>query len=550
MPFLAKKKPLTPAQKRAAARKAAARKRAHACKPVKGRKRPAGCAPVKKKTPKVTPKAAPVFVATNPAVSAAQPLPAPAVPAAPLPAPVPGGTTPTTSPGPVVVDTPVAGSFGRAEAERLLWRAGFGPRPGDVDRLVAMGLDAAVASLVRPAGEARLVGPEPHDADGHALAPADLWGHDHCWWLDRMVRSDQPLVERMTLVWHDWFATSSEKVGRTQLMLDQNQTFRRHALGSFRELLTAVTKDPAMLVWLDGIGNRAGDPNENHARELMELFTLGAGRGAYGEADVRELARVMTGWTATWRSGIGWTDFTYVPSRHDAGTKAVFGRRGAFDYDDAARLCLENPFHPSFLVAKLWGAFVAEPLPADTAAALAEGYVASGFEIAPVVEAILKHPLFYGGASLAKPPVVFTAGVLRMAGRGVESTDWAWLGNQAGQQLFFPPNVAGWDDAAWLDTSTWRARWNLVVWAIHDRTIDPWGGTPYSTTETPAEAVDRVLAWAGAPQVTAEQRAALLAFAGAAVAPAVAAWQLGPYRAQRQNALRLLLLTSADWQVA
>src|ERR687893_1905164 len=141
------------------------------------------------------------------------------------------------------------GAFGPVQAERLLWRAGFGPRPGEAAALAAHGLDAAVRSLTRPAA-AGFDGPDPHDGNGNALRPADEWGHDHLWWLDRMVRSRRPLVERMTLVWHDWFATSNDGVGDRDLMLRQNELFRRRALGRFSDLLLDVTHDPAMLVWL------------------------------------------------------------------------------------------------------------------------------------------------------------------------------------------------------------------------------------------------------------------------------------------------------------
>ena len=126
-------------------------------------------------------------------------------------------------------------------------------------------------------------------------------GHDHLWWLDRMVRSNQPLIERMTLLWHDWFATSVADVDSQALMLQQNGLFRSGALGSFHDMLRAVTIDPAMLIWLDGIANRRRRVNENYSRELMELFTLGPDRGAYTETDVREMARALTGWRATVR---------------------------------------------------------------------------------------------------------------------------------------------------------------------------------------------------------------------------------------------------------
>ena len=171
------------------------------------------------------------------------------------------------------------GRFGPAQAERLLWRAGFGPRRNEAQKLAQLGLADAVHSLVYP-GREHFVGPQPHDEKGRPLAPYDAWGHDHLWWLDRMIRTSRPLVERMTLVWHDWFATSNQGVGSQRLMIGQNNLFRAHGLGSFHELLNRVTEDPAMLVWLNGSDNSRYSPNENYGREMMELFTLGAGRAS------------------------------------------------------------------------------------------------------------------------------------------------------------------------------------------------------------------------------------------------------------------------------
>src|SRR3954451_10795231 len=128
------------------------------------------------------------------------------------------------------------------QAERLFWRAGFGPRSGDIEALASRGLRSAVLSLTRPAGPPSLDGPAP-TGEGEPLAPADAWGHDHLWWLDRMIRSNQPLVERMTLNWHDWFATSRSGVDKAQLMLNQNQMLRRNALGNFGTILTRITTD-------------------------------------------------------------------------------------------------------------------------------------------------------------------------------------------------------------------------------------------------------------------------------------------------------------------
>ena len=218
------------------------------------------------------------------------------LPGAPAPPPIPVNPPPPSGSPPPAQSTPIT----LAQARRLLWRAGFGPTPGQAEGLAGQPLEQVVQSLTRPSGSATLTGPEPTDDEGNALEPADAWGQDHCWWLDRMVRSDQQLVERMTFIWHDWFANSNGKVGSQQQMLDQNELFRANALGSFHDLFLAVTTNPAMLVFLDGIYNDRYEPNENYAREMMELFSLGADRGAYTETDIREMARALTGWSAEW----------------------------------------------------------------------------------------------------------------------------------------------------------------------------------------------------------------------------------------------------------
>ena len=171
------------------------------------------------------------------------------------------------------------GPFTAVHAERLLWRAGFGPRPGEAEALARLGLDGAVRSLTRPASTA-LVGPKPRTQDG-PLAPGDAWGHEGLWWLDRMVRSRAPLQERMTLVFHDWFATSVATV-EPRFMLAQNGTIRKHCLGAFDDLFLALTRDPAMLMWLNGNQNAKGSPNENYAREMLELFSAPAGATGRG----------------------------------------------------------------------------------------------------------------------------------------------------------------------------------------------------------------------------------------------------------------------------
>ena len=442
--------------------------------------------------------------------------------------------------------TPVAqlrGRFTERHAATLLWRAGFGPRRGEARRLAALGLDGAVASLTRPAGPERLRGAAPHDDHGRPLDPIDVWGHDHCWWLDRMVRSTHPLIERMTLIWHSWFATSLDS-STTTLMLAQNRMLRGHALGNFGALLVDVTRDPAMLLFLSGTDNSRYSPNENYGREMMELFTLGADRG-YSQSDVHEQARALTGFTNDWPVGVGPTNFRYDPDLHDDGIKLIFGQRGRFDWRDSCRLCVSHPAHPAFVVTKLWSYFIAEPPSAGTQRALERLYAASGHEIRPLVEAILRHPLLYEGPRMVIPPVVYCAGMLRALGRTITTDAWGWVGELTGQRLFMPPNVAGWDYRHWLDTSRWAGRFTAVNYALLGTRVPD--KAAYPARETPGEAVDAALAHWGAT-VSPATRASLEAFSRRAQRAIRADWEQVEYRILRQNALRGLIPTTPEWQ--
>ena len=440
------------------------------------------------------------------------------------------------------------GKFGPPQAERLLWRAGFGPRPGEAEALAKKGLDGAVHSLLNPGAE-RLVGPKPHDDKGRPLAPRDAWGHDHCWWLDRMVRTSRPLVERMTLVWHDWFATSNDGVGNQGLMLRQNDLFRFHALGAFDRLLLDVTKDPAMLMWLNGTDNRKDSPNENYGREMMELFTLGADRDAYTERDVREQARALTGWQNSWRKS-GVYNFRFDPKQHDPGMKTVFRKAGRFDWRDACRLCVTHPLHASFFVSKLWSYFVPTEPDRATLAGL-EAMYRTGYQVAPVVGAILKHPALIAGPRMVKPPVVHQAGMLRRVGAGITTTDWAWIGGLSGQQLFYPPNVAGWDDTRWLDTATYRGRWIGVQRMMRDHQLDPSKPAPKTITADVNMLVKQALAFWRNPELSPGTTYALQHFARASLKDAHGQdWKLKQYPVLIENALRHLIAVSPDAQTS
>ena len=236
-------------------------------------------------------------------------------------------------------------------------------------------------------------------------------------------------------------------------------------------MLNAMTTDPAMLLWLSGSGSTKEAPNENYAREMQELFTLGAGEG-YSERDVREHARALTGWTNTWNSATGEQEnFHFDPALHDDGVKTIYGKRGRFAWRDSVRLVLDHPDHPRHFVTKLWSYFCPEPLSAADTRAAQHLYVSSGKRIRPVVEAMLMHPLIHDGPRMVKPPIVQIAGMLRGIGRYIDTDAWAWESSLVGQMPFYPPNVAGWEAERWLNTGTWLARFNLCSQMIDEKRV-------------------------------------------------------------------------------
>jgi uncharacterized protein (DUF1800 family) len=434
------------------------------------------------------------------------------------------------------------GAFGEEQAARLLWRAGFGPAPGQAAELAKLGLKGAVKSLTHPAST-RLVGPNPHDGEGGGLAPRDAWGHDHLWWLDRMVRTQAPLVERMTLVWHDWFATSKSGVPQ-KLMLRQNALLRRHALGNFEKLALDITRDPAMLLWLNGTSNNRWDVNENYARELQELFCLGAGRG-YAERDVRALAKALTGFRNDWNDS-GPTRFRYDKKAHDPGYKRIYGKRGRYGWQEGVRLVTRHRRHPEFMVTKLWGYFIPTKPSAATVKGLSRMYVSNDRDVRPLLTAILSHPDLYDPRKrMVKPPVVHAAGMLRAVSRGIDTQAWAWLCESAGQYLFMPPNVSGWDDTRWLDTATFRARWQMVQQICNPAQLDP--DKAADVPADPAELVRRAVAFWGSPQLSGTVRGGLERYAADTLATADKPWKQTSYPVLALNALRMLVATSPDY---
>jgi uncharacterized protein (DUF1800 family) len=434
-----------------------------------------------------------------------------------------------------------------AHVRRLFWRAGFGATTKEANHFAKKGRKATLDWVLNGGKGPSVIGPAP-TVDGHTLDPTNEWGHDVLWWLDRMVRSQRPLVEKMTLFWHDHFATRDQD---RPLMLRQNKMLRGRALGPFPTLLKAVTLDPAMQLFLSLADSDKDAPNENYARELMELFTLGKG---YSEHDIREAARALTGFRSRWTRNGDFGGITFEADNHDPGVKKIFHQRGHFDWRDVIELVTTHPNHAPFLVEKLWAYFVTEPLDRRTRTKLVRVYRGSRLKIKPLVAAILEHPRLYAkldSPEMVKAPVVYVAGALRQTHRYIDADDWSWLLDNMGQYPFEPPSVAGWDwGPAWLNTNTIRARFTSVNYLLQHPPLKV-DDKSVPVTLTPEEHLERALDATGRPWISKSTAAALKAmvprfFAG--VKP-TNTYLMQSRADMAQRALRHLLLSGPDAQL-
>jgi uncharacterized protein (DUF1800 family) len=359
-------------------------------------------------------------------------------------------------------------------------RAAFSATWNEIQRDLKDGPEAAVTRLL--AGQARLEG-TPDDFEnlagiiGQAAADSGSPERLKAWWLYRCLFTPHPLEERLTLLWHNHFATSNLKVDDLRLMKQQNETLRRLAFARFGEMLSAIVRDPALLLWLDAPSNRPGHPNENLARELMELFTLGIGH--YTEDDVKEAARALTGWTVRQRQ------FLLQDKAHDRGPKTILGQRGDFEGEELVRLLREQPATARRLAWRLTSEFCGERVVSDAALGeLAAGLRQHDLDIRWGVETILRSELFFAPANIGSrvcDPVSFLVGKLRAleCWRQLPSTlvlaEWV---SRMGQDLFYPPNVGGWPGGrAWLSTRTVIARTNCMSALVAGSLSTP-GGPP------------------------------------------------------------------------
>ncbi len=371
----------------------------------------------------------------------------------------------------------------RAKAAHLLSRAGFGGRPEEIDRVQRLGLDGAVDELmafdripetVPPpdftglrslwdtvAGLYRTNATERQRFEARVIAQrADNEKLQELreWWVTRMIQTRRPLQEKMVLFWHGLLVSGRPDARLAENLYNQNELFRRHALGNFKSLILGIARDPAMLEYLDNESNRRGRPNENFARELMELFTMGVGN--YTEQDIRDAARAFTGWT---RRGY---EFFFDARQHDDGQKTVLGRTGNLDGGDVINIIFEQPATARFLPRRLFEYFAYTRPEDDLIEGLASIFRQTGFEVAPVVRAILTSRAFYSPKAVRtqiKTPAHLVIGTARLLGlEGVPTAQLVRAMDLMGQALFIPPNVGGWPRGeSWITTSTILTRYNF-----------------------------------------------------------------------------------------
>ena len=478
----------------------------------------------------------------------------------------------------VGVQVPKAGGGGggsstltRAMVDRIFWRAGFGPTDAERSAWVGKKHFALVDFLLTHHQSLAATSTPPLTQSNGPIDPLADDNDLTMEWLDTMMRATNPLTERLTLFWHRHFAVSRENGIPAVWMLGYRNRLRRfgdlaqfpHA--SFRQLAREMTnQDPAMSLWLNGWENQKGQPNENYAREFMELFCLGirdeSGNPNYTQLDVQELARAFTGWRLNQQpADPNFGQITFGGSSYfDGGTKKIFGQSANWSAvagtpagaRSAVDLVLAHRSHAQFLVRKLWKEFVVTPIPAQTLTNLVVAYSAGNrLEIKPVIQGILSHPLIFESIdepNLVKPPVVYTVGVQRLMNGPLKWYHQASMLDSMQQRPYHPPNVAGWEGGlSWLNTNTSAARFQLIKESQYVKHSSYPGakGVADIPGESANQAFDRAYAAVNSPWLSPSTIVKLRQFAAAQ--PAGNPTE----RAQRQYALRALILAGPDGQV-
>lgn len=394
------------------------------------------------------------------------------------------------------------------DARHLVARTGLGAEWGSIKKLEGLPRHQAVEYILNPAPSNPLPAPyfqpwnkmEPMREAG-ALSRKDAWvmaQNDgkrlQGWWIEQMFRTKTPFVERMTLFWHNYFTSSIQKTLQPSLLHKQNLMLRKYALGNFRHLLREVARDPAMLVYLDGYKNVKAEPNENFARELLELFTLG--HGYYTQNDVKAAARAFTGWGVHPRSG----KFHIRADQHDDSRKIFLRRAGNFNGDDVVDILLQHPRTAERVTEKFWHAFISDtPPPRKTVVNWAKQFRNSNYDIKSLLRVMLNSDEFWSGrfrGTLVKSPVDLLIGTIRTVPYPRENTtEMVNLCRLLGQKLFDPPSVKGWEGGDhWISTQTLLVRASYLA-KISRGNLDPRVKTgPHIQARDDREMLDWLLA--------------------------------------------------------
>ena len=403
----------------------------------------------------------------------------------------------------------------RTRIVHLLRRAGFGASRAERERYFALGLNGTLDRLLDDDAIADPVEQQLAGMTFDLTRPQEL----QRWWFVRMVGTDRPLREKMTLFWHGFLTSALTKVQQPAFMLNQNKLFRASAMTTFDTMLKAVTRDPAMLTWLDNRSNQKAAPNENYARELLELYSMGVGN--YAETDVKAAARALTG-MGVQRDG----SYTFRPQLFDSGVKTFLGHTGPFGADDIIAIICRHKATPRFLAGKLFRFFAHENPTDAEIAPMVQAYQASGYSLRAMLRALFSADAFYGDATYRAhitSPAEFVASTYRTLGIPLTArtgADGPRLMQLMGQQLFNPPDPSGWDEGPfWIGTGGLLQRVNFAATLSRSNTVTAAALVDNATSA--AAIIDALLSLLVDGAVSAQTRTTLLTQVSAAPAGAL-----------------------------
>ncbi len=374
-----------------------------------------------------------------------------------------------------------------ARAAHLYRRAGFGAAWS----VLSAAVNENPGSIIDAMFEVR----EPDQSDADQDRTADVLAVSSnarqlaAWWMLRMAKTDSPALEKATLFWHGHFATSAAKVEEARLMLAQSRLLRQHALGKFEPMVQGIACDPAMLIYLDSRESKRAKPNENFARELMELFCLGTGN--YTEQDIREMSRCFTGFE------IRYGNYKFNSFQHDKGTKSFLGKSGNYSGEDAVRIVVEHPACAKFLVGKMLRYYVADDFPLDSPLvdSLADEYRTSGLDTGVILRKLVSSQVFFSDEAIASrisSPVEMIVGLLRAFRIEANMQTLSDSVGELGQLPYFPPSVKGWNGGtAWINAQTLMGRANLVNRLMDENKSQFRPDFPAFASGDPADQVDQ-----------------------------------------------------------